>query len=773
MIEHPVVKPTFHVEIVEPEGVFLLSEQGHFVLKGELYCAIAPLLDGLHTSDEIVDALMGKVSAAEVYYALGAMESKGYVVEATPQIADASAAFWYASGVDPVSADERLRKTPVSLVAAGGVALAPFAEALGAMGLRVEGRGELTIVVTDDYLQEDLAEINAAALVSGKPWLLVKPVGALIWIGPVFRPGVCACWECLARRLRANRDVESYLLGGRQRQAPFPISCAATPASLQVAVQLAALEAAKAIGRGYPHPNPLPEGEGVPSSPSPEGKGPAEMPADATLITFDTLTLETQRHTIVRLPQCRACGCPSPAATLRRPPALGRRMKPLLAAGSHRTRTAEQILAQYERHVSPITGAVSALNRLHTEDERLLHAWGAGFRSGLQSIEGYAPNSAPRGGGGGKGASVVEARASALCEALETYSSSFHGDEPRTRASYRELGARAIHPAACTLFSAAQYMRQFELNARQPEFSWIPARLDEETPIDWTPVWSLTRQEFRYVPTEYCYHRAPLAGGVRYCPSDANGHAVGASLEEAVRHGLLELIERDSVTIWWYNRLRRPALDLDSFDEPYVVAVRQHYRENGRELWVLDLTTDLGVPVFAAVVGQTGGHVMLGFGAELDPRVALLRAVTELNQLDAMIGTEIGGGGQEHGPADPATNPLDWWSTAGLVAYPYLGPDSAAPARRRAGFAELWSDDVYDDVNWCQRALEAQGLEVLVLDQTRNEIGLPAVQVIVPGLRHFRPPRLAAGRLYDVPVRLGWLETPLREDELNQVPLML
>ena len=53
-----------------------------------------------------------------------------------------------------------------------------------------------------------------------------------------------------------------------------------------------------------------------------------------------------------------------------------------------------------------------------------------------------------------------------------------------------------------------------------------------------------------------------------------------------------------------------------------------------------------------------------------------------------------------------------------------------------------------------------------MLDQTRPDIELNVVKVIVPGMRHFWR-RLGAGRLYDVPVRLGWLDRPLREDELN------
>ena len=61
-------------------------------------------------------------------------------------------------------------------------------------------------------------------------------------------------------------------------------------------------------------------------------------------------------------------------------------------------------------------------------------------------------------------------------------------------------------------------------------------------------------------------------------------------------------------------------------------------------------------------------------------------------------------------------------------------------------------------------------METLVLDQTRPDIGLSVVRVVVPGLRHFWR-RLAPGRLYDVPQELGWLDTPAPEDALNPVSM--
>jgi ribosomal protein S12 methylthiotransferase accessory factor len=72
----------------------------------------------------------------------------------------------------------------------------------------------------------------------------------------------------------------------------------------------------------------------------------------------------------------------------------------------------------------------------------------------------------------------------------------------------------------------------------------------------------------------------------------------------------------------------------------------------------------------------------------------------------------------------------------------------------------------------CQQIAEKHGMEMLVLDQTRPDIGLKVVKVIVPGMRlHLK--RLGSGRLYDVPVQLGWLKEPLLENQLNPFPMWL
>ena len=97
---------------------------------------------------------------------------------------------------------------------------------------------------------------------------------------------------------------------------------------------------------------------------------------------------------------------------------------------------------------------------------------------------------------------------------------------------------------------------------------------------------------------------------------------------------------------------------------------------------------------------------------------------------------------------------------------PPHGPATAAE------LAALATDDYLEDIEVCRRALAREGIELLLLDQTRPDIGVPVVKVLAPGLRHFRA-RLAPGRLYDVPVSMGWLTEPHAEADLNPIPFFL
>ena len=210
----------------------------------------------------------------------------------------------------------------------------------------------------------------------------------------------------------------------------------------------------------------------------------------------------------------------------------------------------------------------------------------------------------------GKGFDPAQARVSGLCEALERYSGIWQGEEEKVfSATRREVGDEAIDPGVLFGFSIRQYVERDAWNAANDEpHAWVPAPLDNDLTIDWVPCRSLIGRHTKLFPAAYCYYGHPDLRHV-FCSSDSNGCAAGGTLSEAVAHGLLELIERDAAAIWWYNKLVRPEIDIGSFALPFLDELRELYRKHGRAFWALDLTTDLGVPVVAAISARLDAPV--------------------------------------------------------------------------------------------------------------------------------------------------------------------
>ncbi len=748
MLNKPTFKPHFSVEIIEPNSVYLLSEHEHHVLSGRLYTLLAPLLMGQHHVDEIVQHLDAEVSMLGVYNALIRLESQGYLAEADQIMPSSQAAFWSLLDTDSATALNKLKNTKVSVVSFGNVETKEFISALKSLNINVDEQADLTetdltIVLTDDYLQTGLSEFNKAAESHQKPWLLVKPVGTVIWLGPLFFPSHTGCWECLAQRLQGNRTIETSIARHQGITESFFASRAALPTSLQMGINWAAMETAKQL---------------VIETPS---------PLEGRIFTFNTIQLSIEEHTLVKRPQCQVCG----VSTQEEKPqqiTLQTQKKLFTADGGHRGFSPEKTIQKYAHHISPITGVISALTKLES-DNNLIHVYTASYLDSqshnnnnlVKLRHGLKGNSA------GKGKTDSQSKASCICEAIERYSGVFTGDEYRIKGTYTQLEPIAIHPNDCALFSASQYQQREVWNTQHEDFAWVSEEFDQDKEVDWTPVWSLTEQQFKYLPTAYCYYNYPQVDGHRFCIGDSNGNAAGNSLEEAIVQGFMELVERDCVALWWYNRIQRPAVDLDSFDEPYLQALRDYYQSQNYQFWVLDITSDLNIPSFAAIVqhaNQNSESIALGFGTHFDPKIAMLRAVTEVNQFLAML--------SQHQNKKELGNPdLEYWyKDATLANQPYLVPDQSIKPKVYADYPNYYSSDLKQDVLTCIEIAANHGLETLVLDQTRPDIGLSVVKVIIPGLRHFWC-RFAEGRLYDVPVQMGWILTPLKEEQLNPIPM--
>ncbi|MFI9809872.1 TOMM precursor leader peptide-binding protein [Streptomyces sp. NPDC052301] len=754
-------KRSVHAEVVPGDGVYLISERpGQTRLHGPLMERLAPLLTGSRTHAEIVADLADAYPADRVERALTKLRDAGHVIEADAEEDPRAAGFWDLAGLDGDGAQRQLRAKTVEVLGLGDVRTDLFADSVRDLGMRVvTGDADLRVVLADDYLHPELARINQEALADKRPWLLVKPTGTLLWIGPLFAPGDTGCWRCMSHRLSGNRMVLSYLKQSNRLDRHPVTSLTGLAATETVAAQLAALQTAKWLTGFFQ----LPAARGLPSHPAP-GHG--------EVFTLDTLTMETQRHRLAHRPQCADCGDPGIMAERQlQPVVLESRRKRVTSDGGHRAKDPDQFLAAHEHLVSPVTGPVTGLIKMTSGSDEL-HSYTAGqnfavnmssvadLRAGLRSMS------------AGKGMSDSQAKASALAEAIERYSGLHQGDEARITASYEELGSRAIAPNDLHLYSERQFAERAEWNKRDSHFHRVCDPFDPTARIEWTPVWSLTRQEHRYLPTGTLFYGYPFRPGQVFSSADSNGNAAGTCLEDAALQGFMELVERDAVAIWWYNRLRFPGIDLDSFGEPYFTRWQQRYREHHRETWVLDITSDLGIPTAVAVSRRTDKPVediLISFGSHFDMKIAISRALTEMNQfLPAVLPIKSDGTGAY---AFPDPDQHRWWRTATVENQPYLVP-AAVALRTAADYHDPSGTDLREDLLLAQRTVEAHGMEMHVLDQTRPDIGLPVVKVVVPGMRHFWP-RYGAGRLYDVPVRTGMLAAPTPESDLNPIGMFL
>jgi ribosomal protein S12 methylthiotransferase accessory factor len=534
--------------------------------------------------------------------------------------------------------------------------------------------------------------------------------------------------------MKRNREVKALL--DRREARCVAVSPLVHETIGQSAIQLAATEIAKAIATGF------------------------RTQLSDHVISLDLTGSTIVKHYVAARPQCPSCGLKK-RRDPRRAPApveLGEGGKVVMTSGGYRSVSSSSTVARFRRHVSPLTGVVSRLERIKADLPLNTNYYATHNFSGPSETV-HELRAGLSGGSFGKGSTAEQGEASALMEAIERYSGIFQGDEIRAKRRFADFPpGDAIPPNEVLMFSEAQVQQAQAPAPGSDAPEGLPALFDRSGRIEWSPVWSLRDGRFKYLPTTLMYF---FYRGAAAFAADSNGCAAGNTLEEAIVQGFLELVERDAYAIWWYNRLERPELDLGPFDDPYVRDLKMQLAQTGRRLWVLDVTSDLGIPTFVAITHwmQNGReNIEFGSGAHFDPRIALLRALTELNQF-LSLGLMGGGTGEK--------SSLDGAAPLRLEDHPYLIPSGVPMAQPESGskFGHL---DTREQVMACVSLAKQAGLDFLVLDQTRPDIEAPVVRVIVPGLRHFYR-RFGLGRLYDVPVRLGLRDQPLKESELNPI----
>ena len=465
-----------------------------------------------------------------------------------------------------------------------------------------------------------------------------------------------------------------------------------------------------------------------------DGRG--RSPALAPVWHWDFNTGELRRHLLMRsAPEDLPPDDPTRARIVLTP-------DPVADPGALRAKSPEELGLPVDALLNPICGVV-----------------------GKPGLRGYdAPASAPVGGAfevrskwhfhtmwwGGHGSTFHQSELLGVLEGLERLAGFKNHREPVLWGTARDVQQRPhVDLSECGLYAPVFYQKWPDRSRPWTDLPVVP----------WVNGWSLRDDRLILVPEQIAYygdHRPDVTVSVQEC---SNGCASGSSVTEAVLHGLLELIERDSFLIQWHAGQNPPEIDLDTVDDPVTAHMRAQVELLGYHLRCFDLRVDLPVPAIACVaVRKDGGPGTLCFagGAGLDPHRAVRAAVCETASFVPSLVQRL------ESNADLVERALTDFTVVEELehhALLYGHPEMARYASHwldqndRHAMGDLFGD--WDAVRPRTKELRTptqliidlladKDMDTVVVDQTTPEqraLGLNTVSVIVPGL---------------IPIDFGW-----------------
>jgi YcaO-like protein with predicted kinase domain len=389
-------------------------------------------------------------------------------------------------------------------------------------------------------------------------------------------------------------------------------------------------------------------------------------------------------------------------------------MKKGYLAGTHRTRSPAETLAACLPLASQI--GITRLANLTGLDH-----------VGVPVYTAIRPNARSLATSQGKGLDDDSAKASALMESIEAW----HAEHIRQPLHWDAYLAVRSYAAVVDVAGLQRH-------------AGSPLRLD--LPLLWIEGYDLVQQRPTWVPydsvTLNFVH--PLGFTPTFLQS-SNGLASGNHLLEAIVHGLCEVIERDAETLWRFEDALR-LLDLDTVDHPGCRQVLERIERAGLRVAAWDMTTDLKVPAYGALVLELPNQpnwrnvgFAYGFGCHLSPGIALLRALTEAVQ--SRVG--LIAGSRDDFYRDLYQHATD----EGLLADMEADISGPSPRQDFASQPSLAADSFEEDLATLLAALGRVGIEsVVVVDLTKPEVGIPVVKVVVPGLEGIYDPQCSPGK---------------------------
>ncbi len=370
--------------------------------------------------------------------------------------------------------------------------------------------------------------------------------------------------------------------------------------------------------------------------------------------------------------------------------------------------------------------------------------------------------------GAGTGLTHQDSLAPSRGEAIERYCASVYSADQFIQASADELGSAALDLSLIPVCSS------FELsNPRCPLV--LP---NKKAPMRWVRGLSLITGKEIYLPVVMVYIYAGFASrDEKIALPITTGCAAHASYERALISAILEVVERDAISITWLQSLTLPRIELDTIS-PALADYWAAYQRCSRELEYVffDATTDLGFPtVYGLQISPQDPRLttLVSCSAALDATEAVIKVIRDMAAIRIAFRprrsapenweefTEVFHGGTLMAEGK------------NLGAFDFL---LQSAARRKLGLmTAAQARSGREDLETVLERFREKKMDVLAVDLSTDEAirhGLRAVRVVIPALQplsfNYQARYLGHPRLYEAPRAMGYIAKA--EDRLNQWP---
>ena len=331
----------------------------------------------------------------------------------------------------------------------------------------------------------------------------------------------------------------------------------------------------------------------------------------------------------------------------------------------------------------------------------------------------------------GKGATADQARISAMMEGFE-----------------RCLAERAgTNDNIDTDISAQTILKTYEEastenNILDPESLLLMEPLLPDKLVDWTEGWDLLKNEAIFVPSNAVYHPYKEPGQcVKLFRSNTNGLAAGNVMEEAIFHGLLEVIERDALSSAEFNRNTGKELILTE-DDGINYELVQKFNDTGVEirLWVLQHDTNVTTVVAATddIKSKDAAMLVMGAGSHLKPEIAVSRAITEAAQSRVV---QIHGA-REDTDREKFVRNIGYDQMKRMNKFWYEDKEKIS----LADIEDVSTPTPAENIRVVLDQLKGLVDNVIVVDLSRDNVNVPVVRVIIPTFELYTLDRERVGK---------------------------